>query len=341
MHLRRRGHDVRAVVGAPAGVVRRHRIDGLPVTYVRVAVPRFATRRGWTPETAFAPVALGAALAASHDIVHALHYADAWGALQARRLRRRPVVLKLTGTVEPDRMREVRVDRRMFREAIDRADAVWCNSEYAREAMRGWGRPMQVVPAGVDLERFAPVAQRAARPTVLCTSAPTEPRKRLTDVMQAWPLVLDVHADAELLVAGAATAETRDRLLAMLPVTVRHTVRFLGDVGDDALPALYSAAHACLAPAVHEALGLATLEALACGTPVAGARSGATADLVADGTGALFTPRDAASCADAVVRAVSLSADPDVQGRCRAVAERFRWERVAAEIERRYLELTH
>lgn len=331
-----RGHDVRLLTSAPEGLSRADRIDGLRVRYVRLPQPAPLARRGLSDVAAFAAVALPALAAPGPDLVHAWHYGDGWAAVQARRLhRRRPVVLKLTGTVVPERMEHVRVDRKLFREAIAGADEVWCNSRYAQEVMAPFGVPMQVVPAGVDLERFVP-GRRSERPTVLCTSAPDDPRKRIADVVDAWPAVLDAVPEARLVIAGRVSEATRRELLDRLPTSAVGTVELPGDLADGDLAGAYASARAVVAPAVHEALGLTTLEALATGTPVAGARSGATAELVVDGTGALYEPGDVDGGAAAMVAALELSEDPGAVARCRAAAEPYGWEAVTAQVEARW-----
>jgi glycosyltransferase involved in cell wall biosynthesis len=306
----------------------------MPVRYVRLP----QARRGLSDVAAFTGIALPAVVAARGiDLVHTWHYGDGWAAVQAKRVHpRRPVVLKLTGTVVPDRMEHVRIDRKLFREAIAGADEVWCNSRYALDVMAPFGVSMQIVPAGVDLDRFQPGPARAEHPTVLCTSAPDDPRKRLVDVVDAWPAVLDAVPDARLIVAGHASAETHRSLLARLPREADGTVELVGDLADAALSEAYATAHAVVAPALHEALGLTTIEALASGTPVAGARSGATEELVVDGTGALFDPADAGACAAAMVDALSLAERSATVTRCRAAALPYGWDAVTEEVDRRW-----
>lgn len=306
------------------------------MTYLRLPRPRFLAARGVSEVAAFAGIALPAVLAARADVVAAFHYGDGWAAVRARRARKRPVVLKLTGIVLPDRIAKVRYDRRLFQGAVAEADEVWCNSRYAVEVMAGHGREMEIVPAGVDAERFRRTVPRSDPPVVLCTAAIDEPRKRVIDLVRAWPAVADALPGAKLHLAGAVSAGTRQSLLEELTSEHRPSVHFIGSLADDALVDAYSAASAVVAPAVYEALGLATLEALACGTPVAGARSGATADLVDDDVGALFEPDDALDCAAAVVRAAALSFDNTTRDRCRAAALPYAVDRVAALAESRF-----
>jgi glycosyltransferase involved in cell wall biosynthesis len=326
------GDDVTVLTSMPEGIARRRRLDGMRVQYLRrPPLP------GLTAEAATVPLAVPAIAGTRGDLVAAFHYADGWAAVQARRVRHRPVVLKLTGTVEEARMRDVRFDRRLFRDAVSAADAVWCNSEFARDAMAWTGRGMAIVPAGVDLARFRSTAPRAPVPTVLCTSAPSDPRKRLVDVVAAWPAVLATEPAARLRIAGTVTADVRRELLGGVPSAVADSIELAGPLDDEALVDAYSSAWATVAPAVAEALGLTTLESLACGTPIAGARSGATPEIVdRQDIGVLYPPGDADACAAAMIGALQLGEGDARRATCRAVAARWDWDVIAAEVSTRF-----
>ncbi len=334
-----RGHQVRILTGAPSGPpVARRWVDGIGVTYLRVPALGALTRRGWTPELVFGLAALPVMLARTADLVHALHYADAWAATRARH--RRPVVLKLTGTVLPDRLAQApRPNRRALRGALDAADEVWVNSAYARDVMAGFGREMQVVPAGVDLQRFVRRDPRDDEVVVACTASPAEPRKRVVEVIEAWPAVAAQLPGARLVLAGEASAPLQRELLQSVPARLRPGITFAGRLDEEPLRRLYERSHATVAPARYEALGLATLESLAVGTPVAGANSGATPELVGSGIGAVFEPGDTEGCAAAIVESVALASQPGIEQRCRAAAEPYGWERLLDDIAARHVAL--
>jgi glycosyltransferase involved in cell wall biosynthesis len=338
--LAARGHRVDLVTGQPSGLTSVARFGGLRVRYVRSALPSPLARRGVTRETAFAPAAAGAALLSRADVVVSYHYADAYGIARADRLarRRRPRVLKLTGSLPRwyHEQHGTRVDQAVLRRALDGADEVWVNSPYVVEAMADWGVPMQVVPAGLDDEAFTPCAERSGVPVVLCTAAAEEPRKRVADLFDAWAAVTDAIPGARLHVAQDVSPATRQDLLDRVPSALRESVDFVGRLDGPALAQAYSRAWVAVAPATYEALGLATLEALACGTPVAGARSGATPWLLDQpGTGALFEPGDPAALAAAVSAAAALTPQPGTPERCRTAAQRFAWPGILDDVERR------
>jgi glycosyltransferase involved in cell wall biosynthesis len=225
---------------------------------------------------------------------------------------------------------------RLMRRGLARMDEVWCNSPWAREQMAGFGREMGIVPAGVDRTRFQPRAERAAAPTVLSTCAPEDPRKRLVDLVDAWPQVVRRVPDAQLRLAGTASESTRAALLDRLPGPARRSVEFLGGLDDDRLVAEYSSAWTSVMPAVLEALGLSTIESLACGTPVVGADSGNTPALLGGPhTGRTFEPVQPEALGNAILEQLAETANID-RDRCRAATDDFDWEHVTDLVESGY-----
>ena len=312
-HLVAAGHDTTVLTGTPHGLTQRAVVNGAPVRYVRIP-----GRSSWpNPGPGFSAVTRVAAALSRPDVVHCLHYADAAGAVRAKA----PVILKLTGTVLPDRMRGT--DGRLLRTALAGADEVWANSTWAVEQMRDFDVPMRVVPAGIDTSRFAP-GPRAKRPTVFCAAASNAPRKRVVDLLAAWPAVRAAVPDAELLLT-ATDHELPDG------------ARSIGPQTDEPLVQLYASSWVVVAPAVYEALGLVTLEALASGTPVAGADSGATSELLADPrTGTLARPTDHESLAEAILRAMELAHLPGTAEACRAVSLGYDWSQVVPRVVEGY-----
>ena len=105
--------------------------------------------------------------------------------------------------------------------------------------------------------------------------------------------------DWQLVIVGDGPARAEvEASLAALP---GDRVRLLGALPPRALPALYAAAALYLWPAVHEAFGMAFLEAQAAGLPVVAGRERGVPELVRDGkSGMLVQPRDGRAFAAAV-----------------------------------------
>ncbi|MEM8535708.1 MAG: glycosyltransferase [Chloroflexota bacterium] len=125
-----------------------------------------------------------------------------------------------------------------------------------------------IIPLGIDTSPFAQAdeqkvaAWRSDRPVVLFVGR-LRYYKGLHILLNAMP-----HIDADLLIGGTGPEQERlEQQAEALGITSR--VRFLGDIADDELPALYRAADVFVLPAHlrSEALGIAQIEALASSVP--------------------------------------------------------------------------
>ncbi len=124
-------------------------------------------------------------------------------------------------------------------------------------------------------------------------------------------------SDWQLLVAGDGPA--RAEVEAALGAVPQDRVRWLGEVTAEALPALYAACDLLVWPAIHEAYGMALLEAQATGLPVVAGQGPGVAQLVLDGrTGCLTEAGDAAAFAQAVA---GLLAAPETRRAMAAAAQ--------------------
>ena len=167
-----------------------------------------------------------------------------------------------------------------------------------------------VIPTGVDPDRFRPgLPGKTIRDRwdldghdVILHVGRVAPEKNLGTLIQAFPRIREDRPDARLVIVG--TGPYLERYYDM----VRHLglsgeIIFTGFVPDADLPHYYAAADAFAIASKFETQGLAVLEALASGCPVAGADFRAIPEFVEDGVnGALFDPDDVQSCAQAVVR---------------------------------------
>jgi glycosyltransferase involved in cell wall biosynthesis len=237
--------------------------------------------------------------------------------------------------------------------AVRRAAAMHTLSQFSADLLRRLYRVrcerVTVIPGGADLERFRPVADRAAlrgglelpdgRP-VLLTIRNLEPRMGLDSLIRAMARVRDRIPDALLLIGGAGVLrEPLEALTASLHLG--ENVRFLGFVPEADLPRHYAAADAFVLPTrALEGFGLITVEALACGTPVLGTPVGATPEILTPlAPSLLFRSSDvehmAETLADFLVRARS---DPPgyetLRGACRRHAEaRYDWDSSVGRLE--------
>ena len=189
---------------------------------------------------------------------------------------------------------------------------------------------IEVHHTGIDLDRFRPADREAAKAALgvagplLVTIGHLNARKGQEIAIAALAEI----PEAILILAGDGPERAkleRDAAAAGLS----HRVRFLGVQPHEALPALLAAADVMVLPTVSEGLANVWVEALACGTPVVTSDVGGAREVVDRPEAGRLVPREPGAVAEAVN---DLLADPPRQAAVRAAAERFSWERNAAEL---------
>ena len=183
------------------------------------------------------------------------------------------------------------------------ADAIVVSTEEEREDLvrlyRARRHKVCVVPAGVDLELFAPLDKIQARRVlglsekkVILYVGRIEPLKGLDLLLRALTLLEDA-ADTRLLVVGGNLEREGElgRLRSMAAALgIEHMVTFIGSVSQDELPNYYSASDVFVLPSYYESFGLAALEAMACGTPVIASRVGGLKTFIKHGESGYLVP---------------------------------------------------
>jgi len=192
-------------------------------------------------------------------------------------------------------------------------------------------RKIVVVPLGVDDRYFENVAPVAAERRYFLYVGNHKPHKDLATLFAAWEALAPAF-DVDLYVTGSDDFPES----AISPRRARGKVRFLGDVRQSELPALYRGAAALVHPALCEGFGLPMLEAAALGTPVIACRD-AVPGVLRPYVDA-FAPRDVGALAASLRLALVAPAD---RGDARRFARTLTWDRCAertAEVYRTVLE---
>ena len=169
-------------------------------------------------------------------------------------------------------------------------------------SLRAARRRAQVLPCGVDVERFHPI------PACARSQRAGAGRRRTVPAVPRRP-----GAPGE---APRPRARARRRTGAQLLT--------LGAVEPERVPLWVNAANAVLVPSEREGFGLAVLEALACDVPVLATPVGIHGDALADVAGTLCAPFELERWRAALAPHLS-EADPRVEGR--ASASRFSAQR--------------
>ncbi|MEB3221813.1 MAG: glycosyltransferase family 4 protein [Candidatus Sericytochromatia bacterium] len=347
--LAARGHHVTVLVPrgsapAPERAVR----DGF--TLLRPALGRGAL--GWVAAMA---VRLGAVLAREgpFDVVHS-HFAPAglvplWHPAlgQARRVTQFQGPWADESRLEGAGALSATARRGVERLAYARSHRCVVLSEaFGRLLADRYGVPaaqIDVVPAGVDLAAFRPASDREGLRRTLGLGPGPEvvvarrlvARMGLGLLLEAWPAVLAARPEARLTIVGEGPL--RPELEAQVATAgLGGSVSLVGRLADEALVARYQAADLAVLPTIGlEGFGLATVEALACGTPVIGTDAGATPEVLAPLEPTLVVPAgDAGSLAGRMVEALTGARPLPTREACRAHAEaRYGWPRALDGLE--------
>lgn len=159
---------------------------------------------------------------------------------------------------------------------------------------------------GVDLEEFTPaVGQKAAAPTVLYVGR-LHPEKGVVDLLQAFALVREQLPELRLKLIGDGPQRAHLEQLSH-QLGVDAAVTFTGVLKNRELPPHFQAATVFILPSVttrkwEEQVGMAALQALACGLPVVATRSGALPEYLPEGQVARLTPeRDPQALAQTIL----------------------------------------
>ncbi|HVW81470.1 MAG TPA: glycosyltransferase family 4 protein [Mycobacteriales bacterium] len=314
--LASQGHEVEYVAAGPAYSVT---YDGA-VRMVRLHHRHGERLTGWgfAKSETFGVTALPWLLRHRYDVVVAF----APGPVLAARAAGQRVVFSEIGHPTPQSAGRAAMRRR----AMLSAHVVTALSRSAAEGIAALcGRMPTVVNPGVRTDVFTPnIAPRTGPPRLLFAAHAGSPYKRLGDLLDAMPRVLEALPDARLVFAGPGALPDG------IPDGVRAAIDDIGAGRLEDVPQRYRDATVTVLASEEEAFGLVLAESLACGTPVVGADAGGIPEIVvpAAGVGALAPLGDTAALADAIIRTVALARDPETPVRCVQHAQQWSWDAV-------------
>ncbi len=213
-----------------------------------------------------------------------------------------------------------------------------------------------IVPPGVDLAHFRPIAQPLARQMIgipltrknILFAGRIEPLKGIDTLLDAIGLlkarnITDLSNTCVTIIGGNPWAETldeeMDRLQRMrVELGLDDLVAFAGARDQQILPYYYAAAEMVVMPSHYESFGMVALEAMAMGTPVIASRVGGLAHLVQDGENGYLVPAgDAAALAERIVQLLEQPGfRAQLSDNARAYAQGYAWPHIVARMQEVY-----
>lgn len=205
------------------------------------------------------------------------------------------------------------------------------------------GYSYQVIPNGIDFERFAHAEAfrdlKDGKTNILFVGRKDE-RKGLRYLLQAFSTLRRTRDDTRLIIVGPGEPDREcATLLSVINAEYPDSVSVTGAVSDEDLPRYYASADVFCSPATGgESFGIVLVEAMAAGVPVVASDIDGYRDVVShEANGLLVGPRDPTAIVNAVARVLD---NPDLSARLtsagRDAATRFRWEQVASRVEDYY-----
>jgi len=227
-------------------------------------------------------------------------------------------------------------------------------SKYSLEKIQNYygvdAAKVRIVPNGVDPEEFKPVAETdreggrrrlglGSEPCVLFVGS-LIPRKGLPFLVEAAKKIVKEHSETKFVIVGEGPLKSQ--LLSNLETAnLSGNFKFLGNVKEDMLPAVYNSADVFALPSIQEGQGIALLEAQASARPVVAFDVGGVNEAVRNGeTGLLVKRGSSEELADALLKLLSdkvLREKMGASGR-RFVIENFNWDICAQKMPNVYRE---
>ncbi len=213
---------------------------------------------------------------------------------------------------------------------------------------------IDVVPPGVDLDRFKPLNRREAKTYIgvppddkmILFVGRIQPLKGIDILMQALALVR--RREPELvknicvsIIGGDPNPDSEiernefERLKSLrADLGVGDLITFLGAKDQDTLVYYYSAAEMVVMPSHYESFGMVAIEAMACGTPVIASDVGGLSFSIENGFNGYLVPgRDPESLANKIVLLLKYRALLDqLSEQAKTWVKRYSWVNIADEI---------
>lgn len=192
-----------------------------------------------------------------------------------------------------------------------RSRAVICNSQGLKEEVSGFGlrRQIEIIPNGIDLDKFQPVKKRPSAGLHLLYVGRLIPLKRIDKIIETLPDLQRLTKEEVTLTIVGQGREKQKLVELAAKIGMANQVIFRGGVTYDRIERIYQGADVYVQLSTKEGMSNSVVEALACGLPVVTTPVGGVAEL--QNTQAVVIVNDLAELAAAILKARKLEPQRD------------------------------
>jgi glycosyltransferase involved in cell wall biosynthesis len=223
------------------------------------------------------------------------------------------------------------------------------NDQKARAYAMGVSSEIDIIPHGVDIQRFTPQISNeidfknklGIQGPIILSVQRLHSRKGLNYLIDAVPSVLKKIPSAQFIIVGKGPEKTNiENKIENLGI--ENNVKLVGFVIDSELPMYYAYCNLFVLHSIYEAFGIVLLEAMASEKPVISTTVGGIPEVVQHGkSGILVPPKNATALATAIIKLLSDSKSAEEMGQYgRKLTEiEFNWDIIAKKYLEMYVDL--
>lgn len=213
-----------------------------------------------------------------------------------------------------------------------------CSEDLKRLAQKADAKTeFQVVPNGVDTERFSPIDRQANPKVRILFIGRLIPRKGFQRVVMALPRLREI-ADSPFEVEVVGTGSYRQELDVLAEAEgVSDLIKYTGTVPYDKLEKAYQYADVFVLTSLSEGMPSVILEAMGCGLPVVASDVGGNNEIVKEGENGFLVAEDTEIIAERLARLVnSEQLRREMGEKSRQMAREYDWSRIMGQYEELY-----
>jgi glycosyltransferase involved in cell wall biosynthesis len=196
---------------------------------------------------------------------------------------------------------------------------------------------VRILRYGIDTETFRPTDVLCDSKPIILFLANLVKRKGILDLISAFELLARSNAECVLRIAGSGPDESEVRERAARSV-VASRIEVLGNIPRCDVPRILNSSTVYCLPSYGEPFGMTALEAMSCGKPVVGTRTGGLGSLLEGAGSRTVQPGNVLELTAALEEVISspeLCVEMGEANRHR-VTEQYSWDVVISQLERYY-----